>query len=235
MEEAVLERLGLDKREAKVYLVLLSLGSSTVSIISRKTKIERTQVYRLLDSLIDKGLISFTLENRVKKFSASDPEKILFQLKEKEAAFMEILPKLKKISSVKEKEEPFVELYRGTRGMKTMVNEILKIKKDYCVLCGDLKNTKLRFFFAHFMKAIERENIRERVLIRKGFDIARSKNTTIRFLPEKYAYLSTTGVCGDMVGIIIWSEPFLAIRIKSNELADTYQSYFELLWEMAKK
>lgn len=235
MEEAVLERLGLDKREAKVYLVLLSLGTSTVSLISRKTKIERTQVYRILDLLIDKGLVSFVTENRTRKFSASDPEKILFQLKEKEAAFMEILPKLRKISSAGEKEEPSVEVYRGTRGMKAMVNEILKIKKDYCVLCGDYRTPSLSIFFTHFMKEIEKQNIHEKVLIRRGSDIVRSKNTEVRFLPENYSFLSTTGICGDMVGIVIWSKPFLGISIKSKELASTYMNYFKLLWGISKK
>jgi len=34
---------------------------------------------------------------------------------------------------------------------------------------------------------------------------------------------------------MIWSEPFLAITIKSEELSQTYQSFFDLLWAIAKK
>ena len=235
MEEIVLERLGLGKLEVKVYLALLKLGESSVLEVSRKAKIERTHTYGILESLIEKGLVSFVTENKSRKFKASDPERILHQLKEKEAALMEVLPKLRKMSQLKEKKEPTVEVFRGTRGMKAMVNEILEIKKDYCILSEDIRNPKLNFFITHFMKSLERESIHERLLLKKRVDIIKSKNTTIRFLPEKYSYHATTVIYGDMVGIIICSEPFLSIRIKSKELADTYRSYFEIMWAVSKK
>ncbi|MBN2095465.1 MAG: hypothetical protein JW727_05435 [Candidatus Aenigmarchaeota archaeon] len=235
MEDAVLERLGLDKKEAKVYLALLMIGESSVLGVSRKTKIERTQTYRILESLVEKGLASFVTENKAKKFKASDPERMLHQLKEKEAALMEILPKLKKMSQLKEKQEPAVEIFRGTKGMKAMVDEILEKKKDYCIISEDVRSKKIDFFLTHFMKALERENIHERELIKKRPDIIKSKTTTMRFLPEKYSYRATTIIYGDRVGIIICSDPFLSIRIKSKELADTYQSYFEIMWDASKK
>jgi len=235
MEEVVLERLGLDKKEVRIYLALLGLGESSVLEVSRKAKIERTQTYGILESLIAKGLVSFVTENKSKKFKASDPDKLLHQLKEKEAALMEVLPKLRKLSQAKEKEEPTVEVFRGTRGMKAMVNEILEIKKDYCLLCEDVRKPKLNFFVTHFAKSLERESIHERVLVKKKVEITRSKNTTVRFLPDKYPYHTMTIIYGDRVGIIIWSEPFLAIRIKSKELADTYQSYFEIMWAVSER
>jgi HTH-type transcriptional regulator, sugar sensing transcriptional regulator len=235
MEEKVLGRLGLSKLEVKVYLALLQLREPTVIEISRKSKVERTRTYGLLESLIEKGLVSFVIENKVKKFKACDPEKILHQLKEKEAAFIEVLPKLKKMSQFKEKDEPSVEVFRGTRGVKAMINEILEVKKDYCIICEDTRDPKLNFFLTHFEKSIEKENLCERVLLKKRADIIKSKNTLIRFLPEKYSYHTTTIIYGDMVGIIIYSEPFLATRTKSKELADTYRSYFEIIWEISKK
>jgi HTH-type transcriptional regulator, sugar sensing transcriptional regulator len=236
MEEVVLERLGLNNKEVKIYLTLLKLGDSSVLEVSRKAKIGRTHTYEILDSLIAKGLVSFITENKTKKFKASNPEKILNQLKEKEAAFMEILPKLKKISELKEKNEPSVEVFRGMRGMKAMVNEIFEVKKDYCLLCTDHRNKNLEFYINHLVKLIEKENLHEKVLSKKSFSpVLSAKNSTARFLPEEYQYLTTTIIYGDRVGIIIWSEPFLAIRIKSKELAETYQNYFEIMWKVSKK
>lgn len=235
MEEAVLEKLGLDRKEVKVYLALLQIGESSVLEVSRKAKLGRTHTYEILDSLIAKGLVSFVTENRSKKFRAAEPVKIMHQLKEKEAAFMEVLPRLNKMSQLKKNKEPSVEVFRGTKGMKAMVSEIFEMKKDYCILSADLRNTNLQFFLAHFVKSLEKENIHERVLTKKSFNSPKSKNSTMRFLPENYPFLATIIIYGDMVGTIVWSEPFLAIRIKSKELADTYRSCFEIMWAVSKK
>ena len=237
MENVVLERLGLNKFEAKVYLALLALGESPVLEISRKAKTERAHTYRVLESMAEKGLVSFVTENKTKKFKACDPEKLLFQLKEREEAFIEILPKLKKMSQLKEKKEPLVDIFRGMRGMKAMVNEILELKVDFCMLGVDNVGKNIDFFVKnHMLKGMEKENLHERLLSKKGFQLMTSKtHSTVRFLPEKYPYLATTVIYGDRVGIVIWSDPFLAIRIISKELADTYRSYFEIMWAMAKK
>ena len=50
MEEK-LEQIGLDPKEAKVYLAMLELGETTVARIAQKSKIKRTTAYDLVDSL----------------------------------------------------------------------------------------------------------------------------------------------------------------------------------------
>jgi len=235
MEESVLESLGLDKCEVKVYLALLQLGESPVLEISRKAKTERMRTYRILESLTDKGLVSFVTENKTKKFKAANPDELFNQLEEKKAALKEVLPKLKRMLELKEKKEQSVEVFRGTKGAKALINEILETKKDFYTLGPDFRPHSLDFFLTHFMKTLEKENIHEKELIKKRGDIISSKNTTMRFLPEKYSYLATTMIYGDMVGIVVCSEPFLAIRIKSKEVAETYKNYFEIIWEVSKK
>lgn len=235
MEEAVLEKLGIEKNEAKIYLSLLGMGLTSATKISSQTKIERTLVYRLLERLIDKGLVTYVTENRAKKFSAVDPENLKIQLKEKEKALEEILPKLKKMSGNSKEKVPKIEIYRGLKGVKSLVREVLVIKKDYCVFCGEHKSASMRFFFKHFMTAIEKEGIHEKVLIKEGFEISRSNNTEIRYLSKEMSLPATTAVCGSMVGIIIGTEPFIALKIESKDLADSYRNYFDLLWNVAAK
>ena len=59
-EEKIVEYimlLGLTREEAKLYIALVKQGESTTLELSRTTKISRTQVYRLFESLKDKGVI----------------------------------------------------------------------------------------------------------------------------------------------------------------------------------
>ncbi len=228
METAVFEKLGLEKAEAQAYLALLKCGLSSATAISRETKIERTRVYRIIEKLIDKGLASFIVENKVRKFRAIEPERLLLELKEKERELKSYLPELKELGRMKRR-EPKIEIYRGENGVRSLSRSLLSFRKNYDVIAG--KGVPgMQEFFELFMEALEEAGIHERVLAMEGMDIAKSKNTEVRYLPKNHEYESTIGVCGSKVGIILWSKPFLAIAIEDQSLGKTFRSYFELLW-----
>ncbi|MBI2547191.1 MAG: hypothetical protein HYW23_01960 [Candidatus Aenigmarchaeota archaeon] len=233
MDTSILENVGLEKREADVYMTLLRYGSSTATYIAREAKIERTLVYRILDKLIDKGYANFIIENKIKKFRAVNPETFLFEFKEKEKEFLAYLPKLKSIVNEKKK-EPTIELYRGTNGIRSLTRELLRRKQDYVAIVGKTYSS-LDQFFKLFAKAIEETNIHERVLVKEGQIIIKSKNTEIRYLPKNYEYNSPIVISNETIAIILESKTFLTILIEDKNLAQTFKSYFELLWTIAKK
>ncbi|MBO3839435.1 MAG: helix-turn-helix domain-containing protein [Thermoproteota archaeon] len=67
---------GLTPNEAKVFIQLLKLGPITASEIGRSLGISRTEVYNILTSLQNKGIIEASLD-RPAKFSAVGFEKAL--------------------------------------------------------------------------------------------------------------------------------------------------------------
>lgn len=54
----VLKYVGLDEREAKIYLALLDLGPSNMSAIAKKTEIFRPVLYKLIPALEARGIVS---------------------------------------------------------------------------------------------------------------------------------------------------------------------------------
>ena len=68
MDTKTLEMLGLEQKQAKIYLALLQLKQATATKISEDTRIERTLCYSIINKLIDKGLISYIIQNNVKYF-----------------------------------------------------------------------------------------------------------------------------------------------------------------------
>ena len=84
MEELQLEKLGLTKTEAKVYLSLLKLGSTKTGLLVRKTNLHRATVYDVLKRLIEKGLVSYIIKGKIKYFQVTEPEYFLDKIKEKE-------------------------------------------------------------------------------------------------------------------------------------------------------
>ena len=74
MNEKILEEIGLSRGESKIYLALIDLGSSTTGPIAKKSKISHSKVYKILDKLSVKGLVSYVLIRKTKYFKASNPE-----------------------------------------------------------------------------------------------------------------------------------------------------------------
>lgn len=233
----ILRKLGLDEKEIKVYLVLLKVGNVTASRISKESDIDRATCYRYLDSLINKGMVSYAIENGVKFFGAAHPDKILKDLKERTLEYKKILPGLVEMM-VSPKEETGVELYKGKEGIKTVLREILRTKQDHLVL-GDEGHAEeiLPVFYEQFINECRRSRIRERVLCSvevydkiKKFEYKYSKT---RSLSQDLVLPTTTLIFGDKIALFDWKAPNVVV-ISSKNLADTYRNYFGILWKIGK-
>ena len=59
--------------------------------------------------------------------------------------------------------------------------------------------------------------------------------TEARYLPEEFDSQVSTIICGDEAVFTLWSPNVWSIRIKNQEIADSYKKYFYLLWEKANE
>lgn len=92
--QKVIEELGYSANEAKVYLAALSLGECHVSDIAAKVKLPRSSVQAIVDKLHKDGLMNFYVQRRYKYWVAENPERLLANLKKREADIASALPSL---------------------------------------------------------------------------------------------------------------------------------------------
>ncbi|MEK6825670.1 MAG: helix-turn-helix domain-containing protein [Nanoarchaeota archaeon] len=239
----VLREIGLSDNEVSIYLSLLELGEVLASRIGEKARMNRTQTYDILESLIAKGLVSYVIKENRKYFSAVTPERIEEYLQEKKKAIQEqekklkgILPRLIGLQK-SAKTQTKAEIYHGKEGIKTVYSDILRNAKEYYLLGGTGKIAEiLEFYFLHH----EKERIQKKIKLRALFNSS-MKNLPIatqrkffeaRFLPDQFSSPIPILIYNNKVVSIIWSEP-LAIVIENKEVAQTYSQYFELLWKQA--
>jgi sugar-specific transcriptional regulator TrmB len=238
MDTKILRKLGLDEKEVQVYLCLLKTGSTTASRISKETDIDRATCYRYLDSLINKGLVSYFIQNNIKYFQAAHPEKILRDLKEKKSEFEKILPELISLSDIP-KEETTAEVYKGEEGIKTILREILRNRQDHLVL-GDDGHFQEIFpvFFKQFINECKRKRIKESILCTKSvFNKVKKfeySYSTTKMLPNGNPLPTTTLIYGDKIVLFNWQLPYNAIVISNKNISNAYKNYFELIWDIAK-
>ena len=89
MYEVTLEALGLTKSEISTYLALLDLGPSTTGPLIKKAQIASGKAYIILDKLIEKGLVTYTIISGTKTYQAKDPNRLLDYLNEKMTLLLE--------------------------------------------------------------------------------------------------------------------------------------------------
>ena len=247
METRLLEDIGLTKSEALVYVALCELGPSTTGKIIQKSGVASSKIYNLLDKLEKKGLVSHVMRTGVKEFEAAPPERILLYLDEKENAIKKEKSKaqhivsLLKTKSLIAKKEQEATIYRGMKGLKTAFYHCIdEMPRDDEMLVMGVPNRQLKTnnFFILLNKYRAKKGIKLKIMFDEtaNEDIqAISKNSPmseIRFMPEGVLTPAAVNIMGNNV-IIFPAEnednPLL-ILIRGKEVADSFRSQFNLLW-----
>ena len=233
MRSKELEKLGFSVGESSIYLALIKIGSATVTQLAKATGRHRTHIYDTLEKLKRKGMVSEAIEENKKKVVATNPENILDYLKEKEEKAQKLIPKLKQIQGIA-KDKVKVETFKGKAGLKSVLRDILREKKDYVGYGEGTKFEKvLPIFFEQFRNQNKNLGLNLRLVLKKGVKIKPREKLEIKYV--NIVTPATTFIYANKVVTIIW-EPFpTAIRITDKQVAESYNNYFELLWKIAKK
>ena len=131
--QKVLEKIGLEEKEAKVYLALLQENEATATKLSKATSLDRTLMYQITNKLINKGLASYVIKNNIRYFIASEPKSFLKQLDEKKELIQNALPSLISTQN-KKKTETKVEIFQGRKGVSTVLRIMASKGLDYYFL-----------------------------------------------------------------------------------------------------
>lgn len=230
-----LRKLGLSVRESEVYVYLLAHKEQTATIISNQTKTNRTVVYNLLDSLVEKGLVSSFFLNGVKRFSATKIEALKAFVESKQDILSELLPKLKKIKS-EEEAEINIEVYKGVQGGLAVLKDIIRTGENYVAFGEDDSFQNIFGTLAEqYARQLKERKIKERLIGPSGQKVFSGTNSEIRYLPKEIRLPSITAVYGNKVAIVIFQKPYHAIVVESKDLSESYKNLFEFLWKIAKK
>ncbi len=228
----MLTSLGLTEGEAEIYLALLKMGSASIMKLAKKTGRHRTHIYDTVEKLKQKGLVSESIVDSKKVINPSSPDNIVDYLKEKEEKALQLVPELKRIQNTGK--EIAVETFKGKAGLRSVLRDILKEKKDYIGYGdGSRFGDVLPVFYEYFRNQSAKLKMGLRLILKKGIKVPVRKKLLVRYLD--YTSPSTIFVYADKVLTIIW-EPFpTAIRITDRQVADSYRNHFDVMWKSAKK
>ena len=232
--QQTLAGLGLTKNESRVYLALLKLREVRTGILSKETEINRSLIYRILESLHRKGLVSEVIKENRRYFSANSPKNLKKMLEEKEQDLNEIMPSLQQIGK-EEQESMHVEVYSGLKGIKTVLRSQLEDVKEFYVLgAGDeFASLTEHFYDQYYTIRIERK-IMQKILLKadareRKDKIAKSPYSQVRVLDSNYKVPMAIIIYKEKVAFISWTDKKVIV-IHSKNISNGFREQFTILW-----
>jgi len=229
------EKLGFSPNEIKTFLILNDHGSVKAGRISKLANIDRSSCYNSLKLLQEKGLVSYVMIGKVKWFQITGPRRLLDYLHEQEEDVKSILPQLQERHKAR-KIEGQVRLFKGLKGVRSIILDIVRTKKNNYVFGSEGQFSKAMPEFALQFDRLKKENkIHTRLLIRKDRKEFDSKTTSYKYIPDIKASPAVTNIYGNKIAILIWTDEPEGIIIENAAAAEAYKSYFDFMWNNAKK
>jgi len=246
-----MSELGFSKGEIKVYSAVLEIGISSLNKIQEKTGIERRNIYDILNKLIEKGFISYTIEKGKRTYQCTHPKKILEEIEEREKSLKELKQEFPKIKNLFDSSKPIVgaEIYRGDESIKNLLNEILEYKESHWMGGNSFESYKavsqnILFYFEHWMKKrVENKHIMYDLVSHgtwlKGLEPKKRaihKKNYYHYceLPKEMYSPMVIIIFGDKVAQILWSKQPFAFVISSKKIKESFMRYFNYFWKSTK-
>ena len=242
MDTTILEDLGLTNAEIKVYISLLELTSSSAGKIIEKSGLQNSVTHRAINTLLQKGLISYITEGSKKIYIATDPENFLDFIEDKKEKFKQILPELKQKQELNKKDEK-ASIFKGKKGVTKVYNMLVNSNSNEYLTFGGGKEC-LDAMGDTWWANIHRKRIDNNLTARQVWDetvktfldheFLQTKMTKIKFVDNSFAHFQETVISGKFVAMTIFGDEPYSILIEDEIVAEGYRKYFEILWKSGK-
>ncbi len=237
-----LTSVGLTDKEARIFTALLSKGQGTVSEIAELAGIKRSIAYFTLKSLLQRGFAQELPKQKVKRYLAVPPSRLLQFVQGNVENLRLMLPLLRGLHQ-DHGNKPSLEFYEGKEAALSVYRSMEFGKKSYY-----LSNwNKLSEFFPEEVKrwsvnASNPKNPNEvknlAVDDRDGRAMANkmkgNQKQEFRFLSKATTFDMNFGISDNIVAITSFDPLFLVV-IHSAQIAACARLLFELAWEGAPK
>lgn len=237
-----LEEIGLNEKEAKVYVATLELGQGSAADIAKKAGVNRATTYFTLENLMKIGLVSASNEEKKQMFVPEDPaqlENIITKqqqaLEAKKQSLKVLVEELNSINSASIK-KPIVKYYLGKEGVMRMAkssfdftkNETMYLafsKDNLHLLLTEEENNKL------INKRAKDNTKLQAIYNADNYTIESTKdNRRIKVDKEKYPLPGDVAVYRDRVRLTSYKDR-IGIIIENEDIAETIRSIFKLAFK----
>lgn len=237
--------MGFSEKEAEVYLAMLELGPAAVQDISKKSGVNRSTTYVMIESLKRRGLISTYEKGKKLFFRAESPDnlKMLLQdemaeLKSKQAKLDAALPRLEAIYNARE-DKPSVRFFEGEQALMQLRREVVESKEPIWEFYSVDEALSEITSIGHEERVLGSKHLFGRALftVKPGFEVPffDPEGIEVRTLPyDEFPFSGDLAVVGDRVYVMSMKSIGMVIVIDNSEIADIIKTLYEAAWSCAQ-
>lgn len=240
-----LEEIGLNEKEAKVYVATLELGQGSAADIAKKAGVNRATTYFTLENLMKIGLVSASNEEKKQMFVPEDPaqlENIITKqqqaLEAKKQSLKVLVEELNSINSASIK-KPIVKYYLGKEGIMRMASASFDQVKNETIFVAFSKDALDKFLVDgendRLIEKRKARNIKSKVLYNSKKQSLVNNNKDIRIKVDglEYPFPGDIAVYSDKIRLSSYVDE-IGIIIENRDIATTLKSIFKLALESAQ-
>lgn len=235
-----LRKLGLSKEESDIYIGLLELGPSTITVLSRHIGLHRPGIYKNIPKLKEIGLITEFPKGRQKHYSAEPPEKLKNLFDDMSKKFEVILPELEQLYKAKGK-MPVIKYLEGRKGLQFVFHDIVTTLKrgDTFHRYSSAKDRGVnegKYLPPDYERIRDNKGLQRQVITSKEKAVNSEKNPSlnrsVKLVPESFGlfdYDVTQIIYANKIAFVDYNTE-TAIIIENAPVAEFQRKIFKLLW-----
>lgn len=234
-----------------MYLDLQQIGQGTPTQLSRRTGVNRTSVYDVMQSLIQRGMVSQYKKRGRLFFVALDPNHLISYLQSESKKQQQqvadqitqveaILPSLLSLH-LNQTPKPTVTFFEGEKGMREAYEETLKSTEVIRAYANvqTMHQGLPGFFPEYYQRRVAKKVFIRAILPLNDLSLERAARDQqelreTRFLPEGHTFTPEINLFDDRMLVASWTEK-MAIITTSKELVDLQKMLFDLTWNQLPK
>ncbi|PJC37086.1 hypothetical protein CO046_02220 [Candidatus Peregrinibacteria bacterium CG_4_9_14_0_2_um_filter_53_11] len=236
----VIKNIGLSDKESRVYLACLELGSSAVSEIARRARINRVTCYSILEKLMQKGLISSIRQENKILFDATDPRLVSNDMTQRAKEFRAALPEFRRLRG--DVIHPNVRYFEGLEGVKAIYEDTLTSSSE---ILNYSNSREIRQHWPEYDSEYVSQRVKHKIFLRgispmdeHGLSVHSRDGISfreIRLVPsEEFTFTNEINIYDDKVAIISFQDvPPIGMIIQSAAIAATQRDIFTMAWRFA--
>lgn len=238
----LLQELGFSKKHAEVFIILYKYGARPASFIAKMIGEERTNTYKILQTLVREGFIAENIKWNVKHFFVANKEILRSKIEEEKKNIEKqelLLPKIEQSLAEFDKQNispiPKMRFFEGNDWILSLFKDILletKEKKYSTIKCISsntleslsINNRNLESYAWDFFLELEKNKIKIETYLWTGVLTLEQMIKSYEMIDIKTLSVGNNSlnffIVGEIIYLIIFKQIPFGIKIESSEFSD---------------
>lgn len=253
LQEKLLQ-IGFSEKESTMYLELLRLGAQAVSVIAKRTGLNRTTAYSILSSLVKKGVVSSYVNCNVKYFVACDPNSLVGYIDRQCRTFsyrreqiLSAIPQFRSLLAQYDFKRPVVTFFDGLEGVKQVMYDALNAEGVFraCLSLHKWFDSGLMDFLIEYknfrinnkkvpLKAIVSDTPEVRIFFDKNYNIGDGLTDVLFVDLAQYSafFESEINIYDNKISIVNLDKGCeYGVMIQSEKISNMQKTIFDMAWK----